>query len=344
MTAQKRQLRYGMGFFLLILCLCLFFVINVIVGSVKIPLSDIGQILLHHTDGVERAAIIWGIRLPRVFAVIFLGGALSVAGFLLQTFFGNPIAGPYVLGISSGAKLTVALTMVFLLSKGVRISSFGMILAAFTGSMLAMGFVLAVSTKVPNMSMLVICGVMIGYVCSAITEFVITFADDSNIINLHSWSQGSFSGMSWDKVKVMVFWVTITMVFCFLLSKPISAYQMGESYAQSMGVNIRLLRVVLILLSSLLSACVTAFAGPISFVGIAVPHLMKSLFGTAKPILMIPACFLGGAVFCLFCDVLARWLFAPTEISISSITAVIGAPIVIYMMIHRRRTAGGMDA
>ena len=154
-------------------------------------------------------------------------------------------------------------------------------------------------------------------------------SDDSNIINLHSWSQGSFSGMSWDKVKVMVFWVTLTMVFCFLLSKPISAYQMG---------------VVLILLSSLLSACVTAFAGPISFVGIAVPHLMKSLFGTAKPILMIPACFLGGAVFCLFCDVLARWLFAPTEISISPITAVIGAPIVIYMMVHRRRRTGGMEA
>lgn len=149
--------------------------------------------------------------------------------------------------------------------------------------------------------------------------------------------------MSWDKVKVMHFWVVLTMLLCFLLSKPISAYQMGESYAQSMGVHIKLLRVVLILLSSLLSACVTAFAGPISFVGIAVPHLMKCLFGTAKPIVMIPACFLGGAVFCLFCDVLARWMFAPTEISISSVTAVIGAPIVIYMMIHRRKAAGGMN-
>lgn len=149
--------------------------------------------------------------------------------------------------------------------------------------------------------------------------------------------------MSWDKVEVMLFWVILTMLLCFLLSKPISAYQMGESYAQSMGVHIKLLRVVLILLSSLLSACVTAFAGPISFVGIAVPHLMKCLFGTAKPIVMIPACFLGGAVFCLFCDVLARWMFAPTEISISSVTAVIGAPIVIYMMIHRRKAAGGMN-
>ena len=343
MTAKKRHLRYRIGFLLLVIFLCILFIINIIVGSVKIPITHILQILLQQSAGTNAEAIVWEIRLPRVLAVIFLGGALSVAGFLLQTFFGNPIAGPYVLGISSGAKLTVALTMVFLLSRGVRISSFGMILAAFAGSMLAMGFVLTVSTKVSNMSMLVICGVMIGYVCSAITEFVITFADDSNIINLHSWSQGSFSGMSWDKVKVMHFWVVLTMLLCFLLSKPISAYQMGESYAQSMGVHIKLLRVVLIFLSSLLSACVTAFAGPISFVGIAVPHLMKCLFGTAKPIVMIPACFLGGAVFCLFCDVLARWMFAPTEISISSVTAVIGAPIVIYMMIHRRKAAGGMN-
>ena len=156
-------------------------------------------------------------------------------------------------------------------------------------------------------------------------------------MNLHNWSLGSFSGMSWENVAVMAAVVGLTLTLTFFLSKPIGAYQMGEVYARNMGVNIKRFRVVLILLSSVLSACVTAFAGPISFVGIAVPHLIKNLFRTAKPILMIPACFLGGAVFCLFCDLIARTAFAPTDLSISSVTAVFGAPIVLYMMISKRR-------
>lgn len=135
----------------------------------------------------------------------------------------------------------------------------------------------------------------------------------------------------------MAMLVLVLLILAFLLSKPIGAYQMGESYARSMGVNVRRFRVELILLSSLLSACVTAFAGPISFVGIAVPHLVKSMLKTAKPLVVIPACFLGGAVFCLFCDLLARTMFAPTELSISSVTAVFGAPVVIAMMISRKR-------
>ena len=136
---------------------------------------------------------------------------------------------------------------------------------------------------------------------------------------------------------IMAIVVGITSICVFLMSKPISAYQMGESYAQNMGLNVQLFRILLVLLSSILSACVTAFAGPVSFVGIAVPHLVKNLFGTAKPIIMIPACFLGGSVFCLLCDLLARIMFAPTELSISTITAVFGAPVVIYIMIHRKK-------
>lgn len=131
--------------------------------------------------------------------------------------------------------------------------------------------------------------------------------------------------------------VLLTMVIVFFMSKPIGAYQLGEVYAQNMGVNIKLFRIGLILLSSILSACVTAFAGPISFVGIAVPHIVKSLLKTARPLLVIPACFLGGAVFCLFCDLIARTVFAPTELSISSVTAVFGAPVVIYIMIRRQK-------
>ena len=229
--------------------------------------------------------------------------------------------------------------MIGLLSRGRVMSSWGMIAAAFVGAMLSMAFVLLISRRVRQMSLLVVAGVMIGYICSAITDFLVAFADDSNIVNLHNWSMGSFSGISWENLRVAAPVTLLALAGCFLLSKPIGAYQMGEVYAQSMGVNIRALRSALVLLSSVLSACVAAFAGPISFVGIAVPQLIKGLFGTARPLLITPACFLGGAVFCLFCDMIARTAFAPTELSISSVTAIFGAPVVIIVMVRRRRGA-----
>lgn len=334
---KTKGIRYCVTFILLGTSLVLLAGLNIYSGSVSYSLREIGQILWQGGTDETAFRIIRDIRMPRILAAILLGGALSVSGFLLQTFFGNPIAGPYVLGISSGAKLVVSLVMVWLLAQGTTISSVGMIGAAFLGSLLAMGFILLISAKVRRMSILVICGVMIGYICSAITDFVVTFADDSNIVNLHYWSLGSFSGMSWENIQSMSVVVLITVLFVFFLSKPISAYQMGETYARNMGVNVKQFRVLLILCSSILSAVVTAFAGPISFVGIAVPHLVKSMLRTAKPILVIPACFLGGAVFCLFSDLIARTAFAPTELSISSVTAVFGAPVVIYMMVRRQK-------
>lgn len=334
---KKAQIRYVVSFVILIVLLLLLFFWNINAGSVQMSVKEIFDIIVKKTGEQTAYNIVWQIRLPRILAALLLGGALSVSGFLLQTFFGNPIAGPFVLGISSGAKLVVSLVMIFLLSRGIASSSLVMILAAFVGSMISMGFILLVSRKVKRMSMLVICGVMIGYICSAVTDFVVTFADDSNIVNLHNWSLGSFSGTTWGNVQVCAVVVLISLALAFLMSKPMSAYQLGENYAQNMGVNIKAFRISLILLSSVLSATVTAFAGPISFVGIAVPHLIKSLMKTAKPILIIPGCFLGGAVFCLFCDLIARTVFAPTELSISSVTAVFGAPVVIYMMVRKQR-------
>ena len=333
---DKRIFRYCISFLLLTVLLCALFLWNMNSGSVDLSAKEIINIIINGLNDGTSSNIIWNIRLPRILAAIILGGALSVSGFLLQTFFANPIAGPFVLGISSGAKLVVSLVMIYLLTLGRTISSAMMIVAAFSGAMISMGFVLLVSKKVKKMSMLVICGVMIGYICSAITDFLLTFAEDSNIVNLHNWSLGSFSGTSWDNISVMSIVVFVTFLLTFLMSKPISAYQMGEVYAQNMGVNIKLFRMILILLSSILSACVTAFAGPISFVGIAVPHIVKTMMKTVKPILIIPACYLGGAVFCLFCDLIARTIFSPTELSISSVTAIFGAPIVIYMMVKRQ--------
>ena len=317
---KNRTVRCRPAFLLLAGLFVILAALSFSVGSVSLSLRDMCEIL----SGADREStafhILWDIRLPRLFAAALLGGALSVSGFLLQTFFANPIAGPFVLGISSGAKLVVAFVMILFLGKGLFMGSASMIVAAFAGSMLSMGFVLVIARRVRQMPVLVVCGVMISYICSAITDFVVTFADDANIVNLHNWSMGSFSGTTWDQVRVMAAVVLPVSVLSFCMAKPISAYQLGEEYARSLGVN----------------ACVTAFAGPVSFVGIAVPQLVKRLFGTAKPIVVLPGCFLGGAVFCLLSDLIARTLFAPTELSISSVTAVFGAPVVIWLMIRGR--------
>lgn len=334
---SQRSIRYILSFGILFALLLLFLVWNIRAGSVSVSYDEIIRSLLGQEIGETAANILWRIRMPRALAAAILGGALALSGYLLQTFFHNPIAGPFVLGISSGAKLTVALVMVFSLGNSFRASSGMMIIAAFVGAMLSMGFVLLMSRKVQRMSMLIISGVMIGYICSAITDLIVTFANDADIVNLHNWSKGSFSAITWENVAVMTLVVGVVFVIVFFMSKPISAYQMGEAYAQNMGINIRLFRAALVVLSSILSACITAFAGPVSFVGIAVPHLVKNLFRTSKPILMIPACFLGGGVFCLFCDLIARTLFAPTELSISTVTAVFGAPVVILIMICRQK-------
>lgn len=333
---DNRKMRYILAFLVLGISTVVLVILNICIGTVEIPFRDILQSIAGKSVDNER--ILWDIRMPRTFAALLLGGALGLAGYLLQTFFHNPIAGPFVLGISSGAKMMVALVMVFLIGNALHVSSAALVVAAFVGALLSMGFVLAVSRKVNHMAMLVVSGVMIGYICSAITELVVTFASDSDIVNLHNWSRGSFSGMTWDNVKVITGVVLVTFVLIFWIAKPLSAYQLGEVYAQNMGVNIPAFRVLLVILSSILSACIVAFAGPISFVGVAVPHLVKSLLRTTKPILMIPACFLGGSVFCLFCDLLARMLFAPTELSISTVTAVLGAPVVIIVMMRRKKS------
>ena len=211
-----------------------------------------------------------------------------------------------------------------------------MILAAFAGAMLAMGFVLIMARLVDKMSILIISGVMIGYICSAVTDFIVTFAEDADIVNLHNWSRGSFSGITWGNVQVMTAVILPAVLMTLFISKPMAAYQLGETHAKSVGVNVGRFRIALVVLSSLLAACVTAFAGPVSFVGIAVPHVAARLFGTSRPVVMIPACFLGGGVFCLFSDLLARTIFSPTELSISTVTAVFGAPVVIFILVRRK--------
>ena len=337
MENLKRRSRYTMVFITMAILFFIIVVLNINTGNVHISVAKILKILFLRDGEAVEYNIIWKIRLPRILMAALLGGALSLSGFLLQTFFSNPIAGPFVLGISSGAKMAVALTMIVFLKYIGTFSSYTLVMAAFIGALISTGFILLMSKKIHHMASLLVGGIMIGYICSAITDFVVTFADDSDIVNLHGWSQGSFSGTSWSNIQVAAVIVGITVIFTFFLSKPIGAYQLGEGYAQSMGVNIKLFRVALILLSSILSACVTSFAGPISFVGIAVPFLTRKAFGTARPLIIIPGTFFAGAVFCMLCDLIARMVLAPTELNISTVTSILGAPIVIYMMLKREK-------
>ena len=206
-----KKSRYGAAFIILAALLFLFLILNICIGSVNIPVSEIPKMLWGNGADETFTDIVMGIRFPRAMAAAILGGGLALSGYLLQTFFHNPIAGPFTLGISSGAKLVVALVMVASLGNALHLSSWVMIMAAFVGSMICMGFVILMSKVTDQMSMLIVSGVMIGYICSAITDFVVTFADDADIVNLHNWSKGSFSGITWDNVVIMaiVVWVVL---------------------------------------------------------------------------------------------------------------------------------------
>ncbi len=329
-------------------------VLNVNIGSVPIPASEVFGLvgraikagisdLFTHANTLEavvaestQSRIIFSIRMPRMLLAAILGGALALSGFLLQTFFRNPIAGPFVLGISSGAKMIVGFVLIFATQYVSRITTGMTVGAAFAGSMLIVAVILLFSQKVQNMSMLLVIGIMIGYVCTAATDFFVTFAQEEDIVNLVSWSKGSFSGASWKNVGYSLTLCLFGFIASWLLSKPIGAYALGEGYARSLGINIKVFRMLLITLSSFLSACVTAFAGPISFVGIAVPHITRTMLKTSRPVLVIPVTYLCGAVFCIYCDLIARTAFAPTELAIGTVTSIFGAPIVIYMMLKRR--------
>ena len=297
---------------------------NICIGSVRIPLREVIAVFRGGAVDPVNRDIVLQLRFPRALAAMLLGGGLALSGYLLQTYFHNPIAGPYIL-------------MVVLAGNLRAFTSVTLIAAAFLGAMMAMGLVLLVARVVHNMAVLVVAGVMIGYICSAITEIVVTFAADSDIVNLHNWSRGSFSGITWNNVLALTVITVLCVIAAVIMAKSINAYQMGEQYASSVGINVKVFRVLLVLVSSLLSATVTAFAGPVSFVGIAVPHLIRTVLHTADPKKIIPGCLLGGGLFCLVCDFLARTMLSPTEMNISTVTAIFGAPVVIAMLLRRQK-------
>lgn len=335
---MKRETRRAAFWFCVLLAGSVFvFLLSVGLGSAGISVRDIFRVLFGEADPKENAyLIIWRVRLPRALASLASGAALAVAGLLLQTFFANPIVEPYVLGVSSGASLFVALVTLGGVTFGVsRVTPLFLFFGAFMGAMLVMGAVLFAAARVKNVVTLLIVGLMAGYICSAGTSILSAYAEKERIANYAMWSMGSFSGFTWQHVRIL-YGAVFTMLACaLLLAKPLNALNMGDRYAASMGIRVKSVRYAIILISSVLTAVVTAFAGPVSFVGLAVPHICRILFHTQDSRVLLPAGILGGALMAGACDLIARTIVSPAELPLGAVTAVIGAPMVVFLLVRR---------
>jgi len=336
-TVYNRFVSYGRAYFVLLIILGITFMLNIGLGSVRIPLDEMINMISGNEVTEVFTSIVFEIRLPRALATIAGGAALAVAGLLLQVFFRNAIVEPFVLGISSGATLVVGLVLLAGITLGFSvINPLFLFMAAFLGSMAVMLITVAIARKVRSMITLLVVGLMIGYIAAAATTVLITLARQEQVRGFVLWTMGSFSGATWDQLTILIS-VSVTMLlFAFLMAKPLNAFLLGEDYAQSMGVAIKPFRIAIIVISSLLSGVATAFAGPVAFIGLAVPHIARLVFGTSDNRIIVPACVLMGAILTGLCDLAARLVLAPVELPISAVTSFIGAPIVIVLLLKRR--------
>jgi len=311
-------------------------ILNVCSGSVHLELPELWQ-LLTHPDSSTAGLILWKIRLPRAFAGVLGGGLLAVSGLLLQVYFRNPIVGPFVLGISSGATLMVSLVMLTTLTMQLAIMSpFTTTLAAILGAYGVMAIVVAIAAKVKNGITLLIVGLMMGYLCHAVTSVLTALAEKEQIKGFVLWQLGSFSGFKWSEIYILGGLGGILLLTVFTLSKPLNALLLGEEYALSMGINIRRLRIMILFCACALAGMITAMAGPIAFIGLAIPHMARMVFSSSDNRILIPGTLLMGALVGSLCDFIARSLLSPVELPLSAITAFFGAPIVIMLLIKRR--------
>lgn len=321
-----------------IVALVLIFLLNISLGSVEISFKEIIHTLFGGGEvSKSHEAIITKIRLPRSLASIAGGACLATSGLLLQVFFNNPIVEPYILGISSGSNLFVGLVILggFRFGMG-TINSMGMFLGSFVGAMVIMLLVILASQKVRNITTLLIIGLMIGYICSSITSFLTAIADKESISLFTMWSMGSFAGFTWKNVRILYSIGVPFLLFAFLISKSLNVMLLGEKYAQSMGISLKTFRFLMVFISSVLTAVVTAFAGPVSFIGLAVPHIVRITFKTSDNRIIIPASCVFGGVMAGLCDLGARLILSPTELPLSAMTSIIGAPIVVYLLLRRK--------
>lgn len=335
MSKNKRAI---MLFFLGICALIIIFLLNIALGSVNIAPAEIFRCFFSPENvSAAHRSIIMNIRLPRTLAAIMGGACLSASGVLLQIFFGNPIVEPYILGISSGSTLFLAAVILGGYTFGfASIGAFGMFLGSFIGAMLVMLLVIFAAQKVRSVTTLLIIGLMFGYICSAATSVLTVLADHERVAGFTIRTMGSFSGFTWEQVGILYAAAIPFLFLSFIISKPLNAMLLGENYARSMGVSIRGFRFLMVLISSVLTAIVTAFAGAVSFVGLAVPHIVRTAYKTSDNRIVIPAACIYGGVMTGLCDMAARLVLSPTELPLGAVTSMIGVPVVIWLLTRKK--------
>lgn len=320
------------------------FILNLFVGSVNVPLEDIFKVLLKENNNNTLSVIVFNYRLPQALTALLAGAALAVAGLLMQTLFRNPLADPSMLGISSGASLGVGIVILLTGAiSGTAVSSFGwwstlgVSLAAFIGAVLVLFVMLAFSSRIKNMTTLIIIGLMIAYLAGSVTDILKFFSLKEDIHAFVIWGMGSFSGVGTSKMPVFAVSIIIGLFVTFFLSKNLNILLLGEMYAENLGLNIRKNSVIIILVSGYLTAIVTAYCGPIAFVGLAMPHIARFLFKSSDHRLLIPATMLIGMDMALVCNLIARMPGFDGNLPVNAVTAFIGAPVVISVILKSRK-------
>ena len=324
----------------------LLFALNLLSGSVQIPLTDVVSILFTPNTSSEInptwSYIILETRLPQALTALLCGGAIAVTGLMLQTAFRNPLAGPDVFGINSGAGLGVAIVMLWLggsvTTEMFSVSGFvAVLLSAFIGAMLVTGLIFFFSTLVRNNVMLLIIGIMVGYVSSSAIELLNFFSTEEGVKSYAVWGMGDFGGVSMQNMPVFASITVVGLLLAILLIKPLNALLLGEEYAESLGINTRRTRNLLLIITGILTAITTAFCGPISFIGLATPHIARLILGTQNHTRLLPATILCGSAIALLCNILCNLPGDGGIIPLNAVTPLIGAPVIIYVLVRTKR-------
>lgn len=337
-----RDSTYRIHFVILGLLLILFFFLNVGLGSVAIPLKDILKSFFG--SGASKSSwdyILIHYRLPKAITAIIAGAGLSISGLLMQTLFRNPLAGPYVLGLSSGASLGVAVLILGASAVGGVLSAFlvqpwSLVIASGLGTFLVLLAVMAVSIKIKDTMAILIIGLMFGSFTTAIVSVLSYFSSAEQLQQYIFWSFGSLGSQSWEGIGILSGCFILGITLSFASGKSLNALLLGENYARSMGLHIRKKTLIIILSTSILAGAITAFAGPIAFVGLAVPHLVRLVFKTADHFVLLPASILAGSILMLICDTIAQVPFSSYTLPINAITSIVGAPVVIWLLIRKK--------
>jgi len=323
--------------FLILLGLVLF-VLEIALGSVTIPVSEVIGGLMGDSENPTTEYIITDIRLPRAVMAVLSGAGLSLAGLLMQTLFRNPLAGPFVLGISSGAGLGVAL---LLMGSGVLaisgLATLGMVGASMLGSLAVLGLIIFISLRIRDMMGLLIIGLMMGSLTSAVVGILSYFAPSEELQRYVFWSLGGLAGLQWDSIGILGLVILMATVATLFILKPLNLLLMGPSYAQSLGVYLRLNSWIIIIITSAVAGSITAYAGPIAFVGLAAPHMVRLFLKTVDHRLLLPVGMLMGINIMLLCDLVASLPTLPMTLPINAVTSLLGAPLVIWLILKRKR-------